>query len=73
MDMSDMDMSTENAEQTVQRGTGENIRGHSSAAPQCLHSLCSQASAYASRFSGDRSQARPLGAALHRSAEPPRF
>jgi hypothetical protein len=68
MNMAGMEMASEKAEQTPAESSG--FRGQSSAAPQCLHPLCSQASSTASRFSGDRSASRRLGAALQWSAQP---
>jgi hypothetical protein len=69
MNMAGMEMASENAEQMPAEGTG--FRGRPSAAPQCVHPLCSQASSTALRFSGDRSTSRRLGAAWQPSAEPP--
>jgi hypothetical protein len=66
MNMAGMDMASENAEQTPAEGTG--FRGRPNAAPQCRHSLCSQASASAFRISGDRSPSRRLGGDRQRSA-----
>ena len=61
MDMPGMKMASEDAEEAAQPGTGENVRGHSSAAPKCMHSLWSQASSHGIRRStGNRSQASRL-------------
>jgi hypothetical protein len=69
MNMAGMEMASENAEQTPAEGSG--FRGQPSAAPQCLHPLCSQASSRAFRFSGDRFTSRRLGAVLQPSAQAP--
>ena len=69
MNMAGMEMASENAEQMPAEDTG--FRGRPTAAPQCVHPLCSLASSTALRFSGDRSPSRLLGAALQPSAEPP--
>lgn len=81
MDMPGMKMASEDAEEAAQPGTGENVRGHSSAAPKCMHSLWSQtlvsaSGVFASRSTGNRSQAsrlavtgewvaRPFATAIH--------
>jgi len=69
MNMAGMEMASENAEQMPAEGNG--FRGRPSAAPQCVHPLCSQASSTPLRFSGDRSPSRRLGAALQPSAQAP--
>src|ERR1700726_4248171 len=69
MYMAGMEMASESAEQMPAEGTG--FRGRPSAAPQCVHPLCGQASSTALRFSGDRFPSRSLGAAWQPSAQAP--
>ena len=69
MNMAGMEMASQSAEQMPAEDTV--FRGRPSAAPQCVHPLCSQASSTALGFSGDRSPSRLLGAAWQRSAQAP--